>query len=82
MSILIKKVDKLISTLLQHLLPWMGYQCMFPYTVIFGSKFYGGMGVTHLKAHQMSAKICGALKHIQATTKIGHTFIAMVHWTQ
>eukprot|EP00957_Ditylum_brightwellii_P105054 8007248-Ditylum_brightwellii.AAC.1 len=40
-SFIKKQIDKLQSQLLLHLLPKLGYQHNFPYTVVFGSKYAG-----------------------------------------
>eukprot|EP00957_Ditylum_brightwellii_P209326 15361228-Ditylum_brightwellii.AAC.1 len=42
----------------------------------------GGLGLTHLKAHQLSAKLCSAIKHLQADTKTGKKFLALFCWAQ
>eukprot|EP00957_Ditylum_brightwellii_P208251 15356485-Ditylum_brightwellii.AAC.1 len=60
----------------------MGYQRFFPLAVVFGSKHYGRIGMTHITAAQMSAKINGTVKHVRAKTKTGDKFIAMTRQAQ
>eukprot|EP00957_Ditylum_brightwellii_P161713 12312276-Ditylum_brightwellii.AAC.1 len=36
----------------------------------------------HIGAHQFSAKVMGILRHLRATTKVGHTFLLMLNWAQ
>eukprot|EP00957_Ditylum_brightwellii_P059397 4509901-Ditylum_brightwellii.AAC.1 len=60
----------------------MRYSRTFPSAVVFGSRFSGGLGFTHVKAAQMGAKICNAIRHVRAGTKIGDKFLIMVRWAQ
>eukprot|EP00957_Ditylum_brightwellii_P176414 13433530-Ditylum_brightwellii.AAC.1 len=54
-----------------RILPWMGYQWNFHKAVVYGSKYAGGIGYTHLQAYQLGAKVTGAMHHVQANTKLG-----------
>eukprot|EP00957_Ditylum_brightwellii_P113466 8651143-Ditylum_brightwellii.AAC.2 len=76
------QIDKLHTHLLSHLLPKLGYQHTFPYEIAFGSKYAGGIGLMHISAHQLSAKIMGTLRHVRAATKVGHKFMLMLNWAQ
>eukprot|EP00957_Ditylum_brightwellii_P212036 15366885-Ditylum_brightwellii.AAC.1 len=42
----------------------------------------GGIGLTHLEAAQMSAKVLGAVKHVRAQSKIGNKFLIALKWAQ
>eukprot|EP00957_Ditylum_brightwellii_P108316 8263169-Ditylum_brightwellii.AAC.1 len=76
------QIDKLHTHLLPNLLPKLGYEHTFPYDIAFGSKYTGGIGLTHIRAHQFSAKVMGILRYVQATTKVGHKFLLMLNWAQ
>ena len=77
-----KQIDKLHTQLLPHLLPKLGYNHTFPYDIAFGSKYAGGIGLTHLGAHHFSAKVMGIIRHTRANTKVGHKFMLMLNWAQ
>eukprot|EP00957_Ditylum_brightwellii_P104025 7925483-Ditylum_brightwellii.AAC.1 len=64
------------------MLPQMGYSRTFPYAVVFGSKFSGGLGFTQIMVAQLSAKICRVVKHVSTNTKTGQKFIASTRWQQ
>eukprot|EP00957_Ditylum_brightwellii_P011724 885509-Ditylum_brightwellii.AAC.1 len=53
------KAHKVWLALVPKLLPQMEYSRTFPSAVVFGSRFSGELGFTHVKAAQMGAKICG-----------------------
>eukprot|EP00957_Ditylum_brightwellii_P029335 2217730-Ditylum_brightwellii.AAC.1 len=69
---------------------WLGYTTVYKPSVTYplsaisldNNQFSGCMRLTHLKAHQMSAKLCGTMKHIQAGTKTGNKCLSMVRWAQ
>lgn len=56
----------------------MGYQRTISRGIMFGTKFAGGLRFSHIGAKQSAQKICGAVKHIRANSKIGRTYIVML----
>ena len=60
----------------------MGYQRTIPRGIVFGTKYSGGLGFTHIGAIQTAQKICGAVKHIRVQSKIGRKCIVMLRWAQ
>eukprot|EP00957_Ditylum_brightwellii_P210694 15365271-Ditylum_brightwellii.AAC.2 len=76
------EVKKLHKSAILHILPKLGYQRNFLRAVAFGTKFSGGIGMTHITAAQLSSKISGAVKHVRTQTKTGQKFLTMTWWAQ
>ena len=76
------QVTQLHRAIVPRTLARMGYQRTIPRGIVFGTKFSGGFGFTHIGAIQTAQKICGAVKHIRAQSKIGRKCIVMLRWAQ
>eukprot|EP00957_Ditylum_brightwellii_P006173 466981-Ditylum_brightwellii.AAC.1 len=73
-----KQIGILHTPVTPRILPRMGYQQNSSNTVVYGSKFSGGIGFIHFQAYQLKAKVTGAMQHARAQTKIGKEFTIMV----
>eukprot|EP00957_Ditylum_brightwellii_P180471 13747471-Ditylum_brightwellii.AAC.1 len=82
MAFTLKESDGFHKRLLPVLLPCLGYQCNFPRTIAFRSKFVGGIGCLHFSAVQFSKKTLGIMRHIRAQSKIGKKFLVLIQWAQ
>eukprot|EP00957_Ditylum_brightwellii_P143859 10961778-Ditylum_brightwellii.AAC.1 len=58
------EVERLHKAITPRILPKLGYQQTFQYAIVFGKKFSGGIGLMHVTATQLGAKVCGAVKHV------------------
>eukprot|EP00957_Ditylum_brightwellii_P175697 13377765-Ditylum_brightwellii.AAC.2 len=69
---------------------WLGHTTVYKPCIIYPlsttsfdkTQFSGGIGLMHVSAAQLGAKVCRAIKHVQAQTKMGKTFIMMTWWEQ
>eukprot|EP00957_Ditylum_brightwellii_P051987 3943285-Ditylum_brightwellii.AAC.1 len=80
-SLTTKQIGTLHTLITPQILPWMGYQQNFPKVVVYGSKYAGGIGYSHLQAYQLGAKVTGTMCHVQANTNLGKIVI-VVQWAQ
>eukprot|EP00957_Ditylum_brightwellii_P119238 9096296-Ditylum_brightwellii.AAC.1 len=76
------QVKILHTACVSKVLPYLGYNCTFPSEVVFGSKYSRGIGLMHVSAAQLGAKVYRAIKYVWVQTKTGKKFIMMTQWAQ
>ena len=75
-------MDKLHGTVIQHILPSLGYNRHFPRAAVFGSIKLGGLNLKHLYTEQGILHILYFIKHYRHYKSIGKLLHISLRWTR
>ena len=77
-----KQLDKLQGSVLQHILPSLGYNRHFPRAAVFGSIKLGGLHLKNLYTEQGILHILYFIKHYRHYQSIGKLLHISLRWTR